>query len=111
MTETYHLTPRDVWAAQAARDFYTPEPFEREGFIHCTDGESNVIDVGNRYYTADSREFVCLVIDVDRVRAQFKYEDKARIYPHLYGPLNTNAVTRVRPVLRDAGGAFLALGE
>ena len=111
MTETFHLTPHDVWAAQAAQQTYQPEPVEREGFIHCTDGEGRVIEVGNRYYSADTRSFVCLVIDVDRVNATVKYEDEERVYPHIYGRLNTDAVLRVRPVHRDPAGMFVALGD
>jgi uncharacterized protein (DUF952 family) len=111
MTETFHLTPRETWEEQANSSTYVPEPFEREGFIHCTDGERNVVDVGNRYYRADGRPFVCLVIDLDKVDAKIKYEDEARIYPHIYGPLNTTSVHRVRSVQRDANGTFLALGD
>jgi uncharacterized protein (DUF952 family) len=111
MTETFHLTPREVWDAQASQETYEPEPFEREGFIHCTDGEANVTDVGNRYYVPDARPFVCLVIDLDRVAASVRYEDEARIYPHINGRLNKNAVVRVRPVRRDDDGVFLGLGD
>ena len=111
MTETFHLTPHHVWAAQVSQQTYAPEPFEREGFIHCTDGEDRVIEVGNRYYSADTRSFVCLVIDVDRVKVPVKCEDSERLYPHIYGRLNSDAVVRVRTVLRDPAGTFVALGD
>ncbi|MEA2585813.1 MAG: hypothetical protein QOF33_3898, partial [Thermomicrobiales bacterium] len=35
----------------------------------------------------------------------------ARDYPHIYGPLNVDAVVEVRPVRRDADGTFVAIGE
>ena len=111
MTETLHLTPREVWEAQAERKMYVPEAFEREGFIHCTDGVANVIEAGNRYYVADARPFVCLVIDLERLTAPVKYEDAAHIFPHIYGPLNTDAVVRVRVVRRDTSGDFLTLDD
>ena len=99
------------WDARRFDAAYTPEPFESEGFIHCTDGESNVVAVGNRYYTGDRREMVCLVIDCDLVAAEIRYEDPGRIYPHIYGPLNTDAVIDVRSVQREADGNFTGIGE
>jgi uncharacterized protein len=111
MAETFHLTPRERWEAQRDGAEYLPEPFEREGFIHCTDGEDNVVDVGNRYYTGDPREMVCLVIDSDAVIADIHYEDPQRIFPHIYGPLNINAVRAVRAVDRGPGGEFVRIGE
>lgn len=111
VTETFHLTPCDDWRAQADSETYAPEPFVSDGFIHCSDGEENVITVGNRYYRDDLRPFVCLVIDVDRVQAPVRYEDPDRIYPHIYGRLNTNAVVHIRDVLREPDGAFRALGS
>jgi uncharacterized protein (DUF952 family) len=111
MAETFHLTPRELWDAQRNNAEYLPEPFEREGFIHCTDGEENVVAVGNRYYTDDSREMVCLVIDSDAVDADIHYDDPQRIYPHIYGPLNTNAVRAVRAVERGPDGSFVRIGD
>lgn len=109
MVETFHLTPRDVWDIQSSSENYVPEPFEIEGFIHCTNGKENVIVVGNRYYREDDRDFVCLVIDVTRVSARIRYEDDCRIYPHIYGPLNIDAVAEVVAVLRAEDGTFLSL--
>lgn len=109
MAITYHLTPDDVWKRQRSAPWYQPEAFQDEGFIHCTDGLDNLIDVGNRYYTAEPRSFVCLVIDLDRVSADVKYEDDARIFPHIYGPLETDAIIDVRPVERTADGHFVAV--
>jgi uncharacterized protein (DUF952 family) len=111
VTVTFHLTPRERWDAQRANTAYTPEPFESEGFIHCTDGEANVVAVGNRYYTGDPRGMVCLVIDCELVNQEIRYEDPERIYPHIFGPLNTNAVVDVRSVRREADGSFTGIGE
>lgn len=119
MTETrnddppviYHLVPEEVWQARSQGTEYLPEAYEADGFIHCTDGETEVIAVGNRYYTADARSYIVLSISRDRLTAQVKYEDPARIFPHIYGPLNLDAVVAVRPVIRRADGTFLAIGS
>jgi uncharacterized protein (DUF952 family) len=108
---TLHLTPVDVWNGQRDRAEYLPEAFAAEGFIHCTDGEALVVEVGNRYYTKDPRTFCLLSIDVARVLARTIYEDAAQVYPHIYGPLNVDAVIDVRAVIRASDGAFLAIGD
>lgn len=108
---TFHLTPRECWELQRTGTEYTPEPFASEGFIHCTDGEANVIDVGNRYYVDDIREMVCLVIDCDAVVPVIRYEDPQKIFPHIYGPLNLDAVHAVRSVERSADGTFKRLSD
>lgn len=107
---TLHLAPREVWERQASTPEYTPESFVQDGFIHCTDGDDDLIAVGNRYYTGDRRAFVALTIQLDRVAARTVYEDAARIFPHIYGLLETAAVIDVRDVRRGDGGEFLGIG-
>jgi uncharacterized protein (DUF952 family) len=106
---TYHLAPGEVWERQRSESHYTPEAFESEGFIHCTDSLQLLIDVGNRYYTSDRREMVCLVVELDQVAAEVRYEDPEHVYPHIYGPLETGAVVDVRQVQRDDDGLFVAI--
>ncbi|MBI2755494.1 MAG: DUF952 domain-containing protein [Chloroflexi bacterium] len=108
---TFHLTSASWWEAADPSLDYVPEPFEREGFIHCTDGEANLVATANRYYREVRGAFVALEIDRAVVRAPILYEDAARIYPHVYGSLNRDAVLRVRAVQRAADGSFLAVSR
>ena len=50
-----------------------------------------------------------LVIDTDKVRSEIKYEDPERIYPHIYGLLNRDAIVSSMTVKRADDGTFLAL--
>jgi uncharacterized protein (DUF952 family) len=108
---TYHLTPAEIWTSQQSSPTYVPEAFEADGFIHCTDGEDAVIEVGNRYYVSDPRSYVVLSIRCEDVEPPIRYEDPNRVYPHIYGALNIDAVVAVRGVSRDAAGTFLAIVE
>lgn len=107
---TYHLTPVEAWRTQERGERYESEAFASEGFIHCTDGEALVLEAGNRYYAGDARPYCLLTIDVDRVSSPVAYEDPQRVYPHVYGPIETAAVVAVRAVERDAAGRFIGIG-
>ena len=39
---TYHLVPVAVWEGRQDKDSYTPEAFDTDGFIHCTNGTDEV---------------------------------------------------------------------
>ena len=108
---TWHLSPAPHWAAHHANPTYTPEHFAAEGFIHCTNGDERLIEVGNRYYTADPREFLVLQVDLDAAGSPAFYEDPEQVYPHIYGELATAAVRQVRRIVRATDGTFLRIGE
>lgn len=107
---TLHLVPESVWLDQAAKSEYRPERFDEEGLIHCTDEDALVIEVGNRYYRDDPRPFLVLDVDLSRVAAPAVYDDEARVYPHVYGPIEHSAILRVRRVARAPDGTFVAIG-
>ena len=104
---TFHLVAAEYYRDCDRKVPYLPAAFDADGFIHCTDGAENVAEVANRYYRDDRRMYVVLVIDTARVLARVVYEDPARIYPHIYGALNRDAIVDVQPILRAADGSFL----
>lgn len=110
MTIAYHLVPQAWFAAQPADCAYLPEAFASEGFIHLTHGIPEVLAAGNRYYTADPRPYLLLTVDLGAVTAEIRYEDAARQFPHIHGPLDRAAIVAIVPVERDKTGAFLAVG-
>lgn len=108
---TFHLLPEEIWLAHQGLDAYTPERYADDGFVHCTDGETLMLEVGDRYYQGDPRSYLVLDVDLDAITAQAIYEDDAQRYPHVYGPIEHDAVRRVRHVVRAADGSFVAIGE
>lgn len=108
---TYHLVPADYWAACQDDESYTPEAFAQDGFIHCTNGTDELVKVANMFYTADSREFIVLVLDVSAIESEVRYDDDGQVYPHIHGPLNTSAVVGQLPVERGDDGTFLRIGN
>ncbi len=111
---TLHLLPAARWEAwradhdPAAR--YAPVAFEADGFVHCTDGDAEMLAVANRFYAGDPDPFVAVDLDLALVGAPWRYDDPGSPYPHVYGPLRRDAVRGVRAVLRDGEGRFVGYG-
>jgi uncharacterized protein (DUF952 family) len=88
-----------------------PEAYEADGFVHCTNGDEEVIAVGNRYYRGDPRPYVVLTISIDNVSALVRYDDPARRFPHVYGPIDRAAIVAERRVIRADDGAFVSIAS
>jgi uncharacterized protein (DUF952 family) len=106
---TYHLVPAPVWEAAKSAEWYTPEAYADDGFIHCTNGIDQLVEVANMFYRPDGREFRVLVLDVARITSDLRYDDGAQLFPHIYGPLNTSAVIGEFAVSRSDDGTFLSI--
>ncbi len=107
MDITFHLVPQSYFDSLDPRADYTPRDFARDGFIHCTDGAAEIARTANRYYQSNPEPCYYLSIDKARVRAPIRYEDAARVYPHIYGALNRDAIIVARAARREADGTFL----
>ncbi len=105
----YHMLPRALWVAQPADQVYVADSLASEGFIHCTGEPEMLATVANRFYQSLPGDFVILCIATAQVEAEIKWEaaDDA-IFPHIYGPLNLDAIVGVESFPRDDEGAFLA---
>ncbi len=106
MRQIYHLVSRSTWNSLGPGP-YQSDSLETEGFIHCSN-EDQVAQVANRFY-ADSGELLVLCIDTDRlehpVRDELAGTDER--FPHIYGPINREAVVEVRPMERDTSGRWV----
>ncbi|MCX6049889.1 MAG: DUF952 domain-containing protein [Chloroflexi bacterium] len=104
----YHMLPAVVWAQQADTETYTAETLASEGFIHCTGQPERLIWVANRFYRQQATDFLILCIEPTRVQAEIKWEQADQhLFPHIYGPLNRDAIVNVIKFPRDAAGLFI----
>jgi len=108
MNVIYHLAPLEYFYAQPPDRPYVPAEFDRDGFIHCTAGDEQLVIVANRYYRDDDRAWLVAVIDAAAVTAEIRYEpgQDGVLYPHVYGPLNRSAIVSVLRLPRRADGSF-----
>ena len=107
MRLAYHGTPKRYFESFDSLTPYVPEPFEHEGFIHTTEGREAVSITLTRYYKSSAEPWVVLYIDQDRVTSPIRYDDPAEVFPHIYGPLNRDAIVAVRDIGRAPDGTFL----
>ena len=104
----YHLIRAAEWASAEASGRVIPDSLAEEGFIHCSGTEEQALAVAGRLYPG-RKDMLVLEVDTERLDSPLKREPSrsGEIYPHIYGPLPTSAVVRVRPVDIDADGNFL----
>jgi uncharacterized protein (DUF952 family) len=107
MRLAYHGTPRSYFDSLDSSQPYVPEAFAREGFIHTTEGREAVSITLTKYYKSSAEPWVVLYIDQDRVTSPIRYDDPAEVFPHIYGPLNRDAIVAVRDIDRAPDGTFL----
>lgn len=102
----YHLVAAEEWDATPPGADYLPAAFPQDGFIHTTHTAVEVAAAGNRYYKSDARPYYAVVIDLRRLASPWRYDGDAR-FPHIYGPLNRDAVLAAPHAPRAPDGAFL----
>ncbi len=97
MTTLYHLCPQHDWEHALAEGEYRADSLTSEGFIHCST-QDQLAGTAALFFRGQ-QGLVLLVIDRARVTAPVQDDDigDGKVFPHIYGPLNLDAVTEVRP--------------
>jgi uncharacterized protein (DUF952 family) len=113
----YHIATRADWEQARADGEYTRSTLDKtlaeEGFIHAS-AAAQVTATANRFYRDAPGDLVLLVIDPGLVRAEVRYEDVPGAelpFPHIYGPLNVDAVVAARPFAPGPDGTFAFAGD
>lgn len=108
---TYHLAIVEEWEAQKDSDNYKPYVFDADGFIHCTNGLDLLTEIANMFYKRSSEPRTILVLDMNKIESEVRYDDPDETFPHIYGSLNPTAVIAELPVKRGEDGTFIHLGN
>jgi len=102
VTLIYHITTAAEWAQAQQDGQYVKSTLDRtlaeEGLIHASQPEQVAL-VANAYYQGVP-DLVLLTIDTERVGSPIRYEQvpgQDLPYPHIYGPLNIDAVVEASP--------------
>ena len=111
----YHITSRQAWSEARERGEYRAESLETEGFIHCST-ESQVVPVAQKYYMGQN-DLCLLVIEPALLSSELKWEPpsdgtpppgvpEGDLFPHIYGPINLDAVVQVFDLQPNVDGQF-----
>src|SRR5262245_49832490 len=112
-----HITTRGAWdAAQDSGIFRSPE-FDDIGFIHCSTPEQ-VLHVANSFFSGRPG-LVMLLVDEAKLSSPVRWEaahsatgrlppvTREGFFPHVYGPINLDAVVRTVDLVPNETGNFV----
>ena len=104
----FHIVSSHEWSAGNPEHDYAPASLSTEGFIHLSK-RGQILHAANLFYRGQSA--LCLLsIAVDRLVSRLVYEPgvagEEAVFPHLYGPLNRDAVVAVTDFPCGADGTF-----
>ena len=102
-----HCMKKQLWEERKNKESWGRRNIEADGFIHCSTVEFfwRVAPI----FRDVKEELVLVCIDENRLKSEVRYEDGdncGRSYPHVYGPINHNAVTMVLPFLKNRDGTY-----
>lgn len=95
----YHIALKEAWEEAQKSGFYEHPSLKEEGFIHCSQQEQ-VAGVLERYFTG-KKDLVKLVIDTEKLTSKYVFDwspSTQDTFPHIYGPINLDAINEVLPL-------------
>lgn len=105
MSVIFHIAKSQQWEEAKQLQSYRGDTLDSEGFIHCST-LAQVVRTSNKFF-AGQTGLLLLWIDSGKVQAEVKYEPAAGDnYPHIYGPLNVDAVLKVIEFEAGEDGKF-----
>jgi len=108
----YHITRQVDWDQALKSGSYRADTLETQGFIHCSTKEQ-VIQTANSFYRGQFG-LLLLSINSNQVVPQIRYENLEggeKMFPHVYGPINLDAVTSTYRFEPNQDGSFIMPGD
>jgi uncharacterized protein (DUF952 family) len=105
----FHITSKESWSSAKNTGAYVADSLTKDGFIHCSK-RNQVMRVANEVFTK-RHGLVLLMIDPFHLTAGVRWEkgtdQPKELFPHIYGPLNLDAVVKVFDFEPGAEGKFI----
>ncbi|TJW16645.1 MAG: DUF952 domain-containing protein [Mesorhizobium sp.] len=101
----YKIVPEALWGEAERNGGFTGAPIDvADGFIHFSTA-GQVRETAARHF-AGQTGLLLVAVDGARLGDALKYEVSrgGALFPHLYGPLDLEAVVRVQPLPLGADG-------
>jgi uncharacterized protein (DUF952 family) len=118
----YHLCPKGDWDDK--KPIYFPRAYDADKLTRSMHDASRIVESMNCLYDASKspastdpdEDWICLQIDTMALKVHgielemvTSQVDPTQQCPHIFGGLPREAVTKVYPVERGSGGAFLSI--
>lgn len=103
----FHITTQDVFEHGRDESVFRAPSLATEGFIH-TSTAAQVGKTARRLFHG-RRDLILLCVDTHLVQPEIRYENLEggdELFPHVYGPLNLDAVVDVVAFPPAADGTF-----
>lgn len=95
-----HLTRWLDWTVARRDGLYRAPSLGQEGFIHCSTNDQ-ILRVANTFYRGQAGS-ILLLIDPAELQSELRWEPGAdrpdELFPHVYGPINLDAVALLLPL-------------
>jgi uncharacterized protein (DUF952 family) len=107
LSTIFHIAKREQWEKALLEGVYRVNTLDSQGFIHCSTFQQ-IIKVANAVFHAQ-KDLVLLCIATNKVQAEIRYESAGgeELYPHIYGPLNLNAIVKAADFQSAKNGNFV----
>jgi glutathione S-transferase len=109
--DIFHITTEADWAQAQAEGAYSLSTrgltLAQVGFVHCA-FEEQVCGVANSFFRGVAK-LVVLRVAIERLNVEVRYEDLQgghELFPHIYGPLNLDAIVATMPLAPVTDGTF-----
>jgi uncharacterized protein (DUF952 family) len=112
----FHLVTEPDFCSGLTPGAYRPATLDDVGFVHCAN-EQSVLPVADDYFNEAADPVLLLEIDVRLLSSEVRYETaapiagggtahlaSAAIFPHVYGPIDKKAISRLGVLRRAAIG-------
>ncbi len=106
------ISTQELWEEAKKVGVYTQSTIdstlEQVGFIHCSTLDQTMEIVNRRFARLDN--LLLLLVDLEKVLPRVEFEGarsgRVGIFPHIYGPLNTDAVYATFTLAKSPDGIF-----
>lgn len=109
MTPVAHITTRAAWAAALAAGEYMAPSLGTQGFIHASRPDAGQLLAVADFLYRGHPDLVVLLIAPERLHPELRWEEfepGSDLFPHLYGPVNLDAVVAVLDFPPEPDGTF-----
>lgn len=109
----FHIVKASQWLNFKANQVYEEKSLESERFLHCCTFEQ-ILHVANNNLKKINEDLLVVCLNTDYLSSELiweKNEKNGMIFPHLYGPINKEAVINTVKFEKNENGYFFISDE